>query len=125
VSVPVPAAAVDDGLGVVALAAVLVSVEGAVLAVGAVVVVLLAAAGAAVVSAAVLQFLLVALPPRLPALMALPVAVQPAPGVELLVASLDDDVPVELCARAVPPTTRAAAVARVANMLFFITDISL
>jgi hypothetical protein len=128
VSVFVVAAVLGAGVAAAALVSALGAALGAVLdEVLEVEPVVAGAAGAAAAGApivVVLQFLFVALPPRLPPLMALPVAVQPAPGVELLGAtSLDDEVPAGLCARAMPPNATAAAAATVAIMLFFITDL--
>jgi hypothetical protein len=88
-------------------------------------VVVSAAVGAAVVPAApeavvpvvagAAQSLLVALPPMLPAAIALPVAVQPAPGVELFIGVEVD------WATATPPMASAATAARVVRV-FFIWD---
>src|SRR5947207_2888980 len=62
------------------------------------------------------QGLLVALPPRLPPLIALPVAVQPAPGVDVLGRAVS----VGCCANARPPAANTLAAIQGAKEMFIL-----
>lgn len=113
-------APIVEELEVVLLLEALVSVPAvAGAAAGAGVATVAGAAAGAVDVAAVVPVVLHAVPdgppPRLPLFMAFPVAVQPAPGVELWVPAAG-----AVCARATPPAARDATARRDAKVVFMV-----